>query len=134
MLLITFCCYLSVAPTGIPQSLEVISRSATSVTLTWSLPSSDLRNGDISSYIIQYVVRGALHGSHVVTMDTSECEEAVEYTIDSLEPNTEYVFEVAARNQKGNGPFARIEFQTKKGILTRACCSSNIDLQQALNI
>ena len=67
-------------------------------------------------------------------MDTSECEEAVEYTIDSLEPNTEYVFEVAARNQEGNGPFANIEFQTKKGILTRSCCSSNIDLQQALNI
>ena len=83
-------------PLGAPQSLEAIFVQSTEVFLSWrELPC------DQNGYIVRYYAtcgseRNAQQSQSVVTTGI---------TIDGLTPITEYVFQVAAVNVNGTGPF-----------------------------
>ena len=88
-----FLLFLSV-PSGPPQNLAVLSRTTTSITLTWSDPALDRIND--RDGVTGFVVRR--NGVQVanVTVQT--------YTFTGLSVATSYNFEVLAVNDQGTAP------------------------------
>ena len=83
-----------------PQSLEAVSIQPTEVFLRWRVVPCVQQNGPITAYIVRYYTTcGADRGIHwnksVVTTGG---------IIDSLTPNTEYTFQVAAVMGQWNWP------------------------------
>ena len=69
---------------------------ATSVMLTWNEVNCLQQNGAITGYMIRYV-----GDSQTITNTSSKT-----YTVQGLDPFTEYLFSVAAMNSNGVGPFS----------------------------
>ena len=69
---------------------------ATSVMLTWNEVNCLQQNGAITGYMIRYV-----GDSQTITNTSSRT-----YTVQGLDPFTEYLFSVAAMNSNGVGPFS----------------------------
>ena len=72
---------------------------ATSVMLTWNELACLQQNGDITGYMIQYV-------GNSQTITNSSSDASTTYTVQGLDPFTEYSFSVAAVNSNGTGPFS----------------------------
>ena len=75
---------------------------STEVSLRWRRVSCFKQNGPITGYVVRYYAtcgadRGVQRNKSVVTTGS---------TIDGLISNTEYVFQVAAVNVNGTGPFS----------------------------
>ena len=76
----------------------------TEVSLIWREVPCVQQNGPITGYVVRYYAtcgsdRNLQQSKSVVTTGT---------TIDGLTPITEYVFQVAAVNVKGNSPFTEV--------------------------
>ena len=87
---------------GAPQSLEAMFIQPTEVFLRWRVMPCVQQNGPITAYIVRYYTtcgadRGTQWNKSVVTTGG---------IIDSLTPNIEYTFQVAAVNVNGTGPFS----------------------------
>ena len=88
-------------PSEAPQILEAVFIQLTEVSLSWREVPCVQQNGPITGYIVRYYAtcgadRNVLQSQSVVTTGS---------TIDGLTPITEYVFQVAALNVNGSGPF-----------------------------
>lgn len=91
-------------PSGSPLNVLVAERSSSSLTLVWEEPSSELRNGIITSYFgILTELPDLVHVTNITT-STAGVE------IGELSPHTDYVFQVAAINRIGTGPFSATNF------------------------
>ena len=78
----------------------------TLVELTWNLEDCRGRNGELTGYVVQY---NEDHNSDDVMnkfVVLIEGEPSQSGTIDSLNPGTSYMFQVAAINANGTGPFS----------------------------
>ena len=72
---------------------------ATSVVLSWDELDCLERNGDITGYMIRYV-------GNSQTITNSSSDTSTTYTIQGLDPFTEYLLAVAAMNSNDVGPFS----------------------------
>lgn len=94
-------------PQGAPQNFSAVGLSETAVRLAWDLPAQKLRNGEIVMYQLRY---------YQLTDAINEEEKnitALQYDIDNLETNTDYVFQIKAYTEKGSGPWsARLQYRT----------------------
>jgi hypothetical protein len=89
------------APGDYPQNVTVLSRTAVSLTLGWLAPPVLSHNGIIQGYIIEFVLTS---GRDSVKNQTVSGGWQVNYTIDSLEPFSEYAVQILAYTSQGNGP------------------------------
>ena len=89
------------APTGVPQLLEVTFVRVSEVSLIWRDVPCDQQNGPITGYVVWYY---ATCGPDRDVQQTKSVV-ATGSIIDGLTPNAEYVFQVAAVNTNGTGPF-----------------------------
>ena len=96
----------AVAPTGKPRILTAKNVTDTLLELAWNREDCRGRNGEITGYVVQY---NEDHDSDDVMnmfVVLVEGEPSQSGTIDSLSPNTSYMFQVAAVNANGTGPLS----------------------------
>ena len=94
------------APSGVPQSLEVSSNTNTTITISWKRVECHDRNSNIMGYMIRY------QGSSETVLGTDD--ENRTFTANGLTPNTDYTFMVAAVNTDGQiGLFESVTTRTK---------------------
>jgi hypothetical protein len=67
------------------------------VSLSWDPPPAEHHNGKLTGYIVKY-------GTSADALSSKETDNT-SITICDLNPNTEYTFQVSAKNEAGNGPF-----------------------------
>ena len=84
----------SAAPPDTPQNLQATSTSS-SVTLTWDDPGDD----SITGYKIMSRTPATQSGLSVLVSSTGSA--GTSYTAENLEPDTAYVFRIAATNENG---------------------------------
>ena len=89
-------------PSGAPQSLEGMFVQPTEVSLMWRELPCVQQNGPITGYVVRY------YATCGADRDVQQNKSVVSTgdIIDGLTPNTEYVFQVAAVNVNGTGPFS----------------------------
>ena len=90
------------APSGAPQSLEAMFVQPTEVSLRWRELPCFQQNGPITGYVVRY------YATCGASRDVRQNKSVVSTgdIVDGLTPNTEYVFQVAAVNDNGIGPFS----------------------------
>jgi len=93
-----------IVPTGAPPLLEVTFVQPTNVSLRWREMPCDQQNGQITGYVVRYY---ATCGPHRDVQQQTKSVVKTGSIIDSLTPNTEYAFQVAAVNTNGTGPFSK---------------------------
>ena len=88
------------APSGAPRHLAAQTITSTSVVLTWNEVDCLQQNaGDVTGYIIVY-----FGDSKTATYSSDSVSRT--YTVQGLNPFTEYSFSVAAVNSIGTGPLS----------------------------
>ena len=85
------------APTAPPQSINSLSTSSRSVSVSWIQIRCVERNGPITNYTVEFQVVGGAVIPGVVVNRT--------FTASGLTPYTNYTFRVAGVNDNGTGPF-----------------------------
>ena len=82
--------------------MEAMFVQPTEVSLRWREVTCVQQNGPITGYVVQY------YATHGADGDVQQNKSVVTTgdIIDGLTPNTEYVFQVAAVNINGTGPFS----------------------------
>ncbi|KAK3755490.1 hypothetical protein RRG08_063566, partial [Elysia crispata] len=87
-------------PSGAPQNLSAEVLTETSVRLSWDLPASSLRNGEIIMYQVTYS-----KASEDINEEDMNCTAS--YTdLVGLDMNTKYKFKIKAFTTKGAGPWS----------------------------
>ena len=70
------------------------------IMISWTEVECIEQNGPITHYIIQF-------GTSCDDLQTENtADNSMNYTINGLTPNTEYIIQVAAANMHGRGPFS----------------------------
>ena len=87
---------------GAPQSLEAMSIQPTEVFLRWRVMPCVQQNGPITAYVVYYYTTCSANRD----VQWNKSVVSTGDIIDSLTPNTEYTFRVAAVNVNGTGPFS----------------------------
>ena len=90
---------MSTAPTSPPLNLSLVASTSTSVTLSWAPPPTQYQNGVIMGYTLQ-----VFNSSQGLLRETNTSSNGS--TVDSLHPNTTYLFKVTAMTVFGRGPFS----------------------------
>lgn len=100
------------SPTGPPSNISVHFQTPDTVSITWSPPSREKRNGQIT-YYHALLHRKDDHSSHFERNTTHS--KAV---FPNLEDNSEYVFKVRAHTSKGAGPYSdHMTIKTQRDVL-----------------
>ena len=86
------------APSGPPQNFNVLTTSR-NITLSWSLPLSSQRNGNITSYLITCII-----GNMTSSTNVSRASQV----IIAIDPFTNYTCTVSAATMVGDGPPATV--------------------------
>ena len=94
------------SPVPIPSrpSVSVYSTTATSISLSWSVPSNTV----VISYEVMWKVSRSVGGNHSTTMADDEgtsgviASSSTSYTIEQLESSTAYTITVRVANAAGN--------------------------------
>jgi hypothetical protein len=89
------------APSGAPLSIETISRSATSLSITWQPPEKTRRNGAIASYT--GCISHSESGPCFQTFITSERK----WFSGNLNASTRYYVRVLASTKVGSGNYSK---------------------------
>ena len=90
------------APSAAPNSVSVFEVTSSSITVQWGAVPCIHRNGDITSYSVQYGVVGS---ESTQTMFVSGAS-TTEASITGLGESTTYTIEVAAVNDAGIGVYS----------------------------
>ena len=106
-----------------PCSLEMISVTATSVTLQWMPPKTP--NGVITQYSIQF-------GDSVIYDFGKSVSHQLMGTVEGLSPDTEYVLQLRAHTGVGAGSHANLTVKTS-GKLLNIIVHSYIKLYKLLS-
>ena len=86
----------SVVPSGPPQNIEMLSRTSTSVFLSWDSPLElDINDRD---GVTAYSIRVDESGSYVNISNVNE------YNVSGLLPDTSYTIFILAENEQGLAP------------------------------
>ena len=85
---------------GVPQSVNVISPSSTSLLVTWDHPLVPDRNGVITGYIVIRQKGSEIDLTELFSNDTSQL-------LVGLVPFTEYSITVAGNTSAGRGEFTK---------------------------
>ena len=86
-------------PSGVPTNISLLQTSSTSLTFSWEEVVLEDQNGNITSYeCILYELFS--DSTNTVSSDTTMT------TITDLSPHKGYIFQVAAVNAAGRGPFS----------------------------
>lgn len=94
--------YIHTEPAGIPPELRTVSVTSSNITITWGKIECSLQNGHITGYDIRvYCLSVLLSTIRVQSVGVRT------YTANSLSPNREYGFRVAAVNDAGVGEFTQ---------------------------
>ena len=88
-----------------PTSLEVVSVTASSVTLQWEPPQTT--NGVVTHYSVQY-------GETVIDNFGKNTSDTITCRIERLSPDTEYALQLRAHTRVGAGPPANVTVKTCK--------------------
>ena len=97
----------AIVPSAPPENITTTDVSTTYVHLNWTLPPTEYHNGVITGYVV-WVTMANTQESYNLKSNTTEL------LVDSLTPDSEYIFAVAAQTVIGIGPFsATITQQTK---------------------
>lgn len=89
-------------PSAPPQEVKCFSQGSTNILVSWRAPPTELQNGIITKYSIQY---SAMEGEDTETRQVSEIPpETTEYLLEDLEKWTEYRVTVTAHTDVGAGP------------------------------
>ena len=100
---------LPTAPTGAPHSVAITSTTFNTITLAWEEVECSERNGEITGYLVHCTDNNAHNESVTIQWDT------MMFTFQNLEPDTTYVFWVAAVNSNETGPPSNlVEGRTEK--------------------
>ena len=91
--------------------MSVSAVTSSSIIVQWGPVNCIERNGDITSYLVQYGVVGSDS-----TLPVSVSGSVTETTISMLMPSTNYSIQVAAVNSGGTGVFSIIIFQLTHGM------------------
>ena len=99
---------IAIVPSAPPDNVTAIEVSTTSVHLNWIPPPTEHHNGAITGYVARVTMANTQESYNISTSNTTEL------SVDSLTPDSEYVFAVAAQTVIGIGPFSgAITQQTK---------------------
>ena len=88
-------------PSEAPQSVMVIAKSTTTVTIRWERIRCSKRNGAITGYRIDYTST-----FHIGSMPAAST--ITEISVTGLQPQTRYMFKVKAVNSRGSSPPATV--------------------------
>ncbi|XP_077498928.1 tyrosine-protein phosphatase Lar isoform X4 [Amblyomma americanum] len=106
---------------GEPRTVKVAALNSTALAVSWKPPSNRDRNGLIRGYQI-HVQEMNRHGDLInepLRYDVAD-ENAEEYNVTGLQPDTEYSVQVAAVTRKGDGSRSRPKMaRTHGGVPTR---------------
>ena len=94
-------CIYSPAPSGPPETPSQITRTPTSIELSWTNIECLQQNGFISSFTIRYRLQGSTQDMTVNTQT-----EATSFNVTGLLVFTTYTFSVAGSNSIGMGVFS----------------------------
>lgn len=95
------------APSGPPRDLQAVTKSSSSIILSWLPPTEEEQNGKITSYNIQITSISLGESRNVSTMGN-----ATRFAFSKLQPYTVYWFKVQAVTEAGVGPFSNLSSNT----------------------
>ena len=84
---------------GVPQSVNAVSPSSTSLLVTWGHPLPPNRNGVITGYTVLRQAGSEMNTLELFSNDTSQL-------LEGLVPFTEYTISVAGNTSAGQGEFS----------------------------
>ena len=93
------------APTLPPDSFSIVSIGSRNVTLSWTLPDEDGRNGMITSYTVTCSDSNGVLVNTLTTVDLSA-------TFEDLSPYSFYTCSIFATTSGGDGPATTLNFTT----------------------
>lgn len=105
-MLVLQCFYFYIAPSGVPQSVEAVAVSSTSIRLTWNPPLAENQNGQIRSYHINV---SAVEDGEMMYFETDGFSTI--FILNSLHPYYLYNIRIAAFTV-GMGPYTTVEERT----------------------
>ena len=89
-------------PSAPPQEVKCSSQGSTNILVSWQPPPTELQNGIITKYAVQY---SATEGEDTATRQISDIPpETTQYLLENLEKWTEYRVTVTAHTDVGPGP------------------------------
>uniref|UniRef100_A0AAV2KRG3 Receptor-type tyrosine-protein phosphatase S n=1 Tax=Knipowitschia caucasica TaxID=637954 RepID=A0AAV2KRG3_KNICA len=89
-------------PSGPPQDIQCLSSTSTKILVSWRPPSTDLQNGIITKYAVQYT---AIDGEDTTMHQIDNIPpETTQQLLENLEKWTEYRITVSAHTDVGSGP------------------------------
>ena len=94
----------SLAPSGPPREIEVVSQTLYTITISWKPVDCAHQNGNITGYKVEY--------QEMVERDEKGTVNGTSYTLDDLQSATTYVIKVAAKTSAGVGVFGNITAST----------------------
>ena len=96
---------ISTAPTAPPELFQAVSIGARSAILSWELPIESGRNGNITSYSV------ACSDADINLIVNDEVSDT-SFTVEGLQPYSQYNCTVTASTSAGEGPPAQLTFNT----------------------
>ena len=90
-------------PSQAPVNLRVVSKTSTSIIVSWQPPPLDSRNGIIIGFKLFYKRKASTDLGHTVNISNTLTHNAIR-----LLKYTEYEFQVLAFTQIGNGPSSSV--------------------------
>lgn len=111
------------APSGPPQFIAADHITSRGISLSWTEPTAEQRNGIVTSYIVHYQVDNSFIDEDEI--EKEPCDLVSTFTLGNLAPNRGYHFKVAAVTEGGRGIFSDwIEVITSEegvGVCVLAC-------------
>lgn len=102
------------APSGPPLGLVGSARSSSEIITQWQPPLEEHRNGQILGYMIRYRLHGYTGSPWTVRNITNEAQRNC--LVQELITWKDYVFQIAAYNNKGLGVYSEgVKIKTKEG-------------------
>lgn len=100
------------APTGPPTNISIHFQTPDTVSISWSPPPREKRNGQIIYYI------ALLHRKDDHSTQFERNTTLTKAVFPNLEDNSEYVFKVRAHTSKGSGPYSEhVLVKTQQDVL-----------------
>ena len=96
--------YFCTVPNDVPLDIQATPVDSQTLTLTWSAPSEDARNGIITQYLINISVSETGERFQRIVDGVAVADGTL--TLTDLHPYYEYSYVVAAATAVGTGPFS----------------------------
>ncbi len=109
----------SILEPGLPDSIRIRGSTSRSVSLSWSPPTENQRNGIIIGYVIIVTQIIPATTNQPIRLETTE----LELEVPSLHPGWGYEFSVSAETSAGMGPARTIPATLPEdGEIDTTCC------------